>query len=61
MKNLMSEIEFYALWKERIMLFGSDTLFIGGESSFGVIKDSLMSLRAQKENVTNKESSPSHP
>ena len=41
------------------MLFGSNTLFIGeGESDFGVIENSLMSLQGQKENVSNKENSP---
>ena len=32
-----------------------------GESNLGVIENSLMSLGSQKENVSNKENSPSHP
>ena len=34
MKDLMSEFEFYELWQEGIMLFGSNTLFIE-EVKFG--------------------------
>ena len=41
------------------MLFSSNTLFI--ESNLGVIENSLMSLGDQKENVSDKVNSPSHP
>ena len=40
------------------MLFGSKTLFIWEESNLVVIENSEMSLRGQKENVSNKENSP---
>ena len=44
------------------MLLGSNTLFIwGGKSNLEVIENSLMSLRGQKQNVSNKENSPTHP
>ena len=45
--------ENYAIWFKHFVY--------GRESSLGVIKNSLMSLRGQKENVTNKENSSSHP
>ena len=38
MKDLMSESEFYALWQDGIMLFGSNTLFVGGSQIWGSLK-----------------------
>ena len=43
------------------MLLGSNTLFILGESNLAVTENSLTSLGGQKENVSNKENSPTHP
>ena len=43
------------------MLLGSNTLFIWGESNLAAIENNLMSLGAQKGNVSNKENSPTHP
>ena len=57
MKDLMSEFEFYALWQEGIMLFGSNTLFIG-ESNLGVIENSLVSLGGQQKMYQIKKTPP---
>ena len=41
MKDIMSEFEFYALYTgKRELLFGSNTLFIWGESNLVVIENS---------------------
>ena len=42
--------ENYAIWLKHIVYWG--------ESDLGIIENSLMSLRGQKENVLNKENSP---
>ena len=48
--------ENYTIWLKKFVYWGRE-----GESNLGVIENSLMSLQGQKENVSNKESSPSHP
>ena len=42
------------------MLFGSNTLFIGESQMWGSLKIVIF-FAGQKENVSNKENSPSHP
>ena len=42
------------------MLFGSNTLFIGGSQIWGSMKIVIF-FGGQKENVSDKENSPSHP
>ena len=48
--------ENYAIWLKNFVYWERE-----GESNLGVIENSLMSLQGQKENVSNKENSPSHP
>ena len=62
MKDIMSEFEFYGLYTgKRELCCLAQALCLWGESNLVVIENSFMSLRGQKENVSNKENSPSHP
>ena len=47
--------------KRELCNLAQNLCLLGGESNLGVIDNSLMSLQGQKENVSNKETSPSHP
>ena len=46
---------------KRELCYLAQPLCLLGESDLGVIENSLMSLRGQKENVSIKENSPSDP
>ena len=46
---------------KRELCYLAQTHCLLGESDLGIIENSLMSLRGQKENVLNKENSPSRP
>ena len=46
---------------KRELCYLVQTLCLLGESNLGVTENSLMSLQGQKENVSNKENSPSDP
>ena len=62
MKDIMSDFEFYALYTgKRESCYLAQTLCLLRESNLVVIENSLMHLRGQTENVSNKKTPPSHP